>query len=80
MIRIEEIPVSRIEEFWKIHYQYLIDDCILTDEEDKEYFISPEYRDVIKSYIQTDIDRFHMVYFVENGVDEHGVPLYIRKP
>ena len=34
----------------------------------------------IKSYIQTDIDRFHMVYFVENGVDEHGVPLYIRKP
>lgn len=43
MIRIEEIPVSRIEEFWKIHYQYLIDDGILTGEEEKKYFRSPEY-------------------------------------
>lgn len=68
MIRIEEIPVSRIEEFWKIHYKYLIDDGILTGEEEKKYFRSPEYRDVLKSYMMTDIDRFHMVYFVENDI------------
>lgn len=68
MIRIEEISVSRIEEFWKIHYQYLIDDGILTGEEEKKYFRSPEYRDVLKSYMMTDIDRFHMVYFVENDI------------
>ena len=35
-IRIEEIPVERIEEFWQLHYRYLVDDGIVEDEEDKE--------------------------------------------
>ena len=34
MIRIEEIPVDRIEEFWEIHLKYLVDDAIIEDEED----------------------------------------------
>ena len=40
MIQIEEIPVEHIEEFWKIHIRYLIDDGIIADEEDIEYFQS----------------------------------------
>lgn len=37
-IQIEEIPVEQIEEFWSIHIRYLLDDCIITDEEDIRYF------------------------------------------
>jgi len=68
MVNIEKIPVSHIEEFWQIHYRYLIDEGLLTNEEEKEYFKSPEYRNAIESLMNTEIDRLHMVYFVENGV------------
>ena len=67
MILIEEIPVERIDEFWEIHAKYLVNDEIITDEEDKEYFQSEEYRDVIKSHMLREVDRHHMVYFVEDG-------------
>jgi len=68
MIKIEEIPVEKIEGFWKIHYAYLINDGIITDEEDKEYFQSDEYRGIIKAHMLRDVDKHHMVYFVENGI------------
>lgn len=68
MIIIEEIPVEKIEDFWQIHYAYLNDDGIITDEEEKEYFQSEEYRGIIKAHMQREIDRHHMVYFVENGI------------
>lgn len=32
-VTIEEIPVERIDDFWKVHYEYLIRDGIVTDEE-----------------------------------------------
>ena len=67
MIAIREIPVEQIEDFWKIHYDYLIQDEIITEEEDKEYFQSEEYRGTIKEHMMRERDRHHMVYFVENG-------------
>lgn len=68
MITIEEIPVQRIEEFWKIHYDYLVDDEIIVDEEDKEYFRGSEYRGIIQAHMLRDTDRHHMIYFVRDGV------------
>ena len=67
-IRIEEIPVEHIEEFWKIHIPYLLDNGIITDEEDIEYFQSAEYRDIIKTHMLRQIDKHHMIYFVCDGV------------
>jgi len=67
MITIEEIPVERIDEFWEKHIYYLIDDHIITDEEDIEYFSGTEYRSIIKSRILDDIDRLHMIYFIYNS-------------
>ena len=67
-IEIEEIPVERIEEFWDIHFPYLVDDGIIEDDEDKEYFRSGEYRDVIRAHMVRETDRHHMVYFVRDGV------------
>ena len=66
MIMIEEIPVKNIEDFWRIHYAYLLNDEIITEEEDKEYFQSEEYRGVIKFHMLREVDKHHMVYFVEN--------------
>ena len=67
-IRIEEIPVERIDEFWQLHYRYLVDDGIIEDEEDKEYFEGPEYRDVIRAHMQRPMDTHHMVWFVRDDV------------
>ena len=67
-IQIEEIPVLRIHEFWDIHLPYLLDDGIITDDEDILYFQSCEYRDVIKNHMLRPIDRHHMVYFVRDGI------------
>lgn len=36
MIKIEETPVEEIEEFWKIHFEYLIQDKIISDIKDKK--------------------------------------------
>lgn len=38
MIRIEEIPAERIDEFWEIHIRYLLDDGLIDDEEDAHRF------------------------------------------
>lgn len=67
-IQIEEIPVENIEEFWKIHIKYLIEDDIIIDEEDIEYFQSTEYRDIIKAHMIRPVDKHHMVYFVRDNI------------
>lgn len=67
-IQIEEIPVEHIDEFWKIHIRYLLDDGIVTDEEDIEYFQSADYRDVIKVHMLRPTDKHHMIYFICDGV------------
>ena len=66
MIYIEEIPVERIDDFWKIHFEYLICDDIIDTDEDKAYFQSDEYRECLKSHMLRNQDKHHMVYFVEN--------------
>lgn len=67
-IRIEEIPVEKIDSFWELHYRYLVDDGIIEDEEDKEYFAGSEYRDVIKAHMERDVDKHHMVWFIRRGI------------
>lgn len=66
MIRIEEIPIERIDEFWNIHIKYLIDDGIITDEEDIDYFKGEEYRGILKNHMIRDVDKQHMIYFVQD--------------
>jgi len=66
MIRIEEIPVERIREFWDLHLEYLINEGIIEDEEDIEYFSGEEYRNIIKAHMIRETDKHHMVYFVED--------------
>ena len=67
-IEIEEIPVGRMDEFWSLHFRYLEEDGIIEDDEDREYFQSGEYRDVIRTHMLREVDRHHMVYFVRDGV------------
>lgn len=68
LIGIEEIPVERIEEFWSKHIKYLVEDGIVTDPEDVEYFVGEEYRGVIQAHMQREPNRHHMVYFVREGL------------
>ena len=64
---VEEIPAERIGEFWEIHYPYLVNDGIITDEEDMEYFRGLEYRDILERNMRRETDTHHMVYFVRDG-------------
>ena len=66
MIGIEEIPVESLDEFWKSHITYLIDDEIITDKEDIDYFKGEEYREILKNHMLRDVDKQHMVYFIQD--------------
>lgn len=68
MITIEEISVENIDEFWNLHYKYLIEDEIITDEEDKEYFKGSEYRETIKSFMLSEKNKLHMIYFLLDDI------------
>lgn len=67
MILIEEIPAEKTDGFWEIHLKYLIDDGIITDQEDIEYFSGDEYRGILTDHMKRDVDRHHLVYFVRDG-------------
>lgn len=62
-IMIEEITLAEVNEFWDSHIKYLIDDKIITDEEDKDYFKGDDYRGVIMTHMVHERDRHHIVYF-----------------
>ena len=67
MIIIEEIPVERINEFWEIHINYLVDDGMISDEEDIAYFTGKEYRGILEDHMIRSTDKQHMVYFCRDG-------------
>ena len=68
MITIEEIPVENLNDFWDIHIKYLVEDAIITDEEDIEYFKSEEYRGILREHMIRARDKHHMVYFRRDGL------------
>lgn len=65
MITIQEVPLEEIDEFWKLHIRYLIEDGIITDEEDIDYFQGDEYRGILQEHMLRIVDRQHMVYFIQ---------------
>lgn len=67
MIQLKEIPVNQIDEFWDQHIRYLVEDGIATEDEDRAYFHSEEYRSVIRSHMVRPQDKHHLCYFVEDG-------------
>ena len=69
MITVKDIPRGDISAFWEKHIKYLIEDGIITDEEDREYFAGREYRGILESHMLRDTDRQHMVYFVRGGAE-----------
>ena len=66
-IEIEEISVQDLEEFWKAHISYLVEDGIITDQEDIDYFSGAEYRGILREQMRRDTDRQHMVWFNQDG-------------
>lgn len=66
-IGIEEVPVAETEAFFAKHLSYLIDDEIISEEEDKQYFAGEEYRGVIRAHMERDHNTHHLVYFVRYG-------------
>ena len=67
MIDIEEIKLEDINTYWDLHINYLIDDEIISDEEDIEYFSGSEYRDAIIFCMMRDKDKHHLIYFLNDG-------------
>ena len=52
MIIIQEIPIEQADDFWNAHMKYLLEDEIISDEEDIEYFSGDEYRTVIIDHME----------------------------
>lgn len=67
MIGIEEVPLEGVSEFWDMHIRYLVEDGIISDEEDIAYFAGEEYRGILEDHMVRSPDRQHMVYFRKGG-------------
>ena len=68
MIWIEDIQPEDLREFWDIHIKYLVDDGIISDQEDIEYFTGEAYRGALEAHMKRERDRQHMVYFLRDGM------------
>ncbi len=66
MIRIKEVSLDKIEDFWKEHLKYLVDDEIVTDIDELDYFSGAEYRGTLERHMERKIDKHHLVYFIRN--------------
>lgn len=67
MIKIEEISIENVDDFWQEQYEYLTQDGIIIDDEEKEYFQSDDYRQVIIDHMKRNVDTHHLVYFVQDN-------------
>ncbi len=74
-ITIEEIPVEGRGEFWDLHMKYLVEDGIIEDEEDVEYFSGEEYRGILQAHMLREKDRHNMVWFCR-GEERIGAASY----
>ena len=75
MIHIQEIPIEKVDEFWNLHMQYLVDDEIISAEEDVEYFSGNEYRDTIVAHMKREEDKHHIIdkfYQSDSSHQEEG--------
>ena len=77
MIDIREISVNETNVFWDKHIKYLVEDEIVTDKEDIEYFLSSEYRDFLENRMIVDKDRHYIAYFFENDIEIGSVQFTI---
>ena len=68
MLRIEDIPVEKSDEYWSIQFRYLVDDGMISTEDEKEYFQSSAYRNVLTGHMTRTPDTLHMVYIVRDDV------------
>lgn len=66
-ITLEEIPVEEADAFFERQMKYLVDDDIIDDEEDIEYFSGEEYRGIILDHMKRETDKHHLVYFIREG-------------
>ena len=66
MIDIREISVYETNEFWDKHIKYLIEDEIVTDKEEIEYFSSREYRDYLENRMIVRFIPMKMENILEN--------------
>ena len=66
MIGIEEITAEGLPAFWDAHIRYLVEDGIISVEEDIAYFQGDEYRGILEAHMKRETDRHHMVYFIRD--------------
>ncbi|MBR6039353.1 MAG: GNAT family N-acetyltransferase [Clostridia bacterium] len=67
MIGIEEIAPEALPAFWDAHIRYLVEDGIISDDEDIAYFTGAEYRGTIEAHMRRVENRHHIVYFLRGG-------------
>ena len=69
MIAIKEVTTEGMPDFWKRHIRYLVEDGIISDEEDIAYFSGREYRNILEEHMRREKDKHHMVYFTRGEIE-----------
>lgn len=68
-MKIQEIGIHALQEFWNKHIRYLVEDNILRDIEKKEYFEGDAYRGILKVHMLRNGDIHPMIHFLDEGMN-----------
>ena len=74
-IEVRDIPVDEIDGYWAQHMKYLVEDGIISDEDDIEYFSGDEYRGILLDNMKRPQDTQHMAWFIR-GDEKIGAASY----
>lgn|GEM_PF-342979 len=79
MIEIKELTTDEIADFWKEHIKYLIEDGLIKEQSEIEYYSGLNYHNTIESYMKEGINKLHMVWFIKDGVKIGATQYKINK-
>lgn len=75
-ITMRQLCASEAQEFWDAHFTYLVEDGIITEEWERDWFSGREYRGHIERLTEREPDRLRMVWFLQDG-ERVGATQYV---
>ena len=79
MIEIRELKDNEISDFWQGHIKYLIEDGLIKEQSEIDYYSGLNYHNKFEGYLKEATDKLHMVWFIKDGVKIGATQYKINK-
>ena len=79
MIEIRELKDNEISDFWQEHIKYLIEDGLIKEQSEIDYYSGLNYHNKFEGYLKEAPDKLHMVWFIKDGIKIGATQYKINK-